>query len=191
MTPTVDVIIPTIPPRKHQRAAALDSVQAQTHQPRHVHLVVDHAHQGAAATRNRGLERAMNHPDGPPDLVAFLDDDDWWYPNHLQTHTELHRQGADFSYSWFDGASPFPQHRGRQFDPADPHHTTITVVVARWVAQQVRFRLDHPPGWELPQEDWRYILDCRDAGARFLGTGEVTWHYSLHGLNTCGLGDRW
>jgi glycosyltransferase involved in cell wall biosynthesis len=197
MTPVIDIVIPSIPPRAKQLERAIDSVYSQTLPIRKIWLTVDLAHRGAAAARNNSLDMAANHETGPPDFVAFLDDDDWWYPHHLETLHKLHQEtGADYLYSWFDGnpalqRSSFALNRGKKFDPENPHHTTMTVMVAWSIAGRIRFRTDHPDGWTLPQEDWRYILDCRDAGATFAGTGDVTWWYSNHGGNTSGMGDRW
>jgi len=42
---------------------------------------------GAAAARNLGIEKATG------ELIAFLDADDYWYPNHLE---ELHQLYIDF-----------------------------------------------------------------------------------------------
>ena len=42
---------------------------------------------GAAAARNLGIEKATG------ELIAFLDADDYWYPNHLE---ELHKLYIDF-----------------------------------------------------------------------------------------------
>ncbi len=39
---------------------------------------------GAAAARNLGIEKATSN------LIAFLDADDFWYPNHLEELVKLH-----------------------------------------------------------------------------------------------------
>lgn len=176
--PAIDVVIATIPPRLDFLDRAVNSVLAQTFKPRNIIVVHDDDRIGAARTRNLALNHCEN-----PDYIAYLDDDDYFYPNHLKTHLSLK---ADFTYSWFDGNNPFPQHRGRPFDKEDPHHTTMTVMVSRKL-HHLRFRTDHPEGWTLPQEDWRYIKDCCAVpDVTFKGTPEITWHYSNHGKNTCG-----
>jgi glycosyltransferase involved in cell wall biosynthesis len=141
---------------------------------------------GAAVTRQRALDGVYTK------WVAFLDDDDYLYPNHIETLLNLvHEHEADVAYSWFTGNNPFPMHRGRQFNPAEPHHTTMTLLVRTELAQAVKFATDHPEGWILPQEDWRFILGCSAAGGKFIGTGDVTWHYRCHANNTSGLAARW
>jgi hypothetical protein len=194
-TVPVTVVIPTHP----ARGAALDartllgqavaSVRAQTLQPAGgISIACDLNGDGAAATRQRALDEVDT------EFVSFLDSDDTWYPHHLGRHWQLLTAGtgdkrlsayADVAYSWFDGNDPFPMHRGRVFDPADPHHLTMTLTVRTALAKRVGF-LGDPlhPDWS--GEDWRMILGLRDLGARFVGTGEVTWTYRVHGANTSG-----
>lgn len=181
----IDVLIPTIPGREEFLNRAVTSVQMQSYQAHHIHACTDLDREGAAFTRNELL--AVVEDD--VDYVAFLDDDDFFYPNHLDVLSTLATQhNADYVYSWFDGNDPFPENRGKVFNPQEPHHTTMTVMVRAALAKKVGFRTDHPEGWTLPQEDWRFTLDCLAEGAVFAGTSEITWHYSLHGTNTSGLG---
>lgn len=182
----VTVIIPTIPPRVDMLTHAVRSALVQNLPPRAFSVAVDTEHAGAAATRQRALQAAQTG------WVAFLDDDDWWYPNHLEVLTAYaDAHGADYAYSWFDGNNPFPMHRGRQMNPAEPHHTTMTVLVRTELAKSVGFA-NHPaasPEWT--GEDWLFTLRCIEAGAKFIGTDIITWYYNAHGANTSGLGTRW
>ena len=174
---SIAVCIPSIPPRAQTMLPrALQSVHEQQLQPAELHVVIDHAGEGAALTRQRALDAVSPYAE----WVAFLDDDDYWYAHHLQVLSDLARlHQADFVYSWFSGNDPFPMHRGRQMDPDDPHHTTMNVMVKAKIARRVGFV-------DLPGEDWHFIKSCLDAGAVFAGTPEITWHYDVHRSNTSG-----
>lgn len=184
----VTVAIPAIPPRvTGLLMEAVGSAMNQTVAASGgISCVLDVAKQGAAVTRQRALDAVRTN------WVAFLDDDDKWYPNHLETHLRiLEESGADYSYSWFDGNNPFPMHRGRQMNPDEPHHTTMTVVVRTELAKEAGF-MPHPDANEVwPGEDWQFTLRCLQLGAKFIGTDEVTWHYRMHGHHTSGLTSRW
>ncbi len=190
MKPGITVAMPVIPPRCAPGSlfyAAVESARTQTFPPiGGISAALDASHEGAAMTRQRALDAVRT------EWVAFLDDDDLWYSNHLATlHDLVMEHEADFAYSWFDGNNPFPAHRGRQFNPEDPHHTTMTVMVRTELAQEVGFYQDEPMHPEWSGEDWQFILGCAKLGAKFIGTGDVTWHYRVHGGNTSGLGSRW
>ena len=169
-------------------AVSNTSVRAQTLLPSGgISVALDVDKSGAAVTRQRALDGVRT------EWVAFLDDDDWMYPNHLSTLYDLVTDhNADYAYSWFDGNDPFPMHRGRQMNPAEPHHTTMTILVRTELAKQVGFQ-NHPdaPLEQWSGEDWYFTLKCIEAGAKFIGTGDTTWHYNVHPGNTSGLGTRW
>jgi glycosyltransferase involved in cell wall biosynthesis len=187
----VTIATATIPPRTGPGGLleqAVNSVWAQTLQPAGgVSCALDVGKNGASITRQRALDAVRTG------WVAFLDDDDYFYPNHLATLVELaDGTGADFVYSWFDGNNPFPMHRGRQFNVEEPHHTTMTVMVRTELAQAAGFILPNGPlHQDWMGEDWMFILRCAEAGAKFAGTGDITWHYRIHGANTSGLPTRW
>ncbi len=191
MTQSVDVTaaIAAIPPRADNLLQeAVRSVQAQTVQLHGgISVALDANKEGAARTRQRALNAVET------EWVAFLDDDDLWYPHHIETLLKLQCEtDADFLYSWFDGNNPFPMHRGRQFNKNEPHHTTMNVMVRTLIAKQVGFVLpDGPLHQDWMGEDWLFVLGCANAGAKFAGTAEITWHYRLHGHHTSGLPTRW
>lgn len=59
--------------------------------------VIEKVNGGVSSARNLGLESI---PDGT-DIVAFLDSDDTWAPNHLANMLEAFEQGAEFYFSNF------------------------------------------------------------------------------------------
>lgn len=191
MLPGITAVVPAHTPRLADGSLrrAVESVLAQELPVAAIVIAIDGLGQGAAATRQRALDMAST------EWVAFLDSDDWWHPNHTRVLAEVaDAHDADYVYSWFDGnviGDWERTHRGRQMDPAEPHHTTMTVMVRTSLAQQVGFR-NHPqatPAWSA--EDWLFTLKCLERGAVFAGTGEVTWHYGVDGRNTSGLSTRW
>jgi glycosyltransferase involved in cell wall biosynthesis len=190
MRPGITAVIPVHTPRLADGSLhrAVESVLAQELPAFAIAIAVDGLREGAAATRQRALDMAAT------EWVAFLDSDDHWHPNHLRVLAELaDANDADYVYSWFDGNQPFSPatHRGRQMNPAEPHHTTMTVMVRAALAKQVGFR-PHPEAtaaWSA--EDWLFTLKCLERGAVFAGTPEITWHYGVDGRNTSGLASRW
>jgi hypothetical protein len=194
----VTVCIPAIPPRVGNRMLdrAVESVKAQTLQPAGgISCVLDVGREGAATTRQRALWAATT------EWVAYLDDDDAWYPHHLETLWNLAEEtGAWYVWSWFDGNNPFPMHRGRQMILDEPHHTTMGIMVRTQLSRKAGF-LPHPeapPEWA--GEDWYHQLQCikllREefgddvAATLFAGSPEVTWTYHVHGSHTSGR-PRW
>jgi len=196
----ITVVTPSIPPRACPGGLldqAIISVRDQALQPTGGHVVVlDVDKAGAAVTRQRALDTVRTK------WVAFLDDDDFFYPNHLALLYDM-VTGVDgvYAYSWFDGNNPFPAHRGRGMDIDNPHHTTMTVLVRTDIAQTAGFlQPDGPLHQEWSGEDWQFELRCLDEikrrwpdrpNDRVIGTSTVTWHYRVHGGNTSGLPSRW
>jgi glycosyltransferase involved in cell wall biosynthesis len=98
----ITVITPTIEGREDAVAEAAASVQAQAI-PAYQHLIrADTKRRGPASARNDCL--AMTETP----LVAFLDDDDVLYPNHLAVLVE-HMDDADLVFSWHDGGPGVPR----------------------------------------------------------------------------------
>lgn len=186
----VTAVIPAHTPRLDDGSLvrAVGSVLDQDVPVEAIAIAVDAAGEGAAATRQRALDMALT------EWVAFCDADDRWHPHHLRTLLELaEARHADYVYSWFDGnqIGGWEQtHRGRQMDPAQPHHTTMTVLVRTDLARTVGFR-PYPGAVGELAEDWLFTLHCLGQGAVFAGTGEITWTYGVDGRNTSGLPSRW
>jgi glycosyltransferase involved in cell wall biosynthesis len=125
----VTVCIPTIPPRHVMLAQAVQSVALQTLPPAAISIAVDTDRRGAWHTRQRAVDAVTT------DWIAFLDDDDLFKPQHLQRLRECADEtGASYIYSYWD-TSVTPDILGlfgQPFDPANPTHTTMTVMVKTW-----------------------------------------------------------
>jgi glycosyltransferase involved in cell wall biosynthesis len=185
------VVIPHIPIRQTLLHRAVQSVENQTFRPREIIVATDYNHEGAAAARNAGLF-AVN-----TQFVAFLDDDDWLYPQHLQSCLGgLQASGADIAYPWFDvegGTDPLGMF-GKPFDPDHlqvANYIPVTVVARTQVLQSVGGFTRHPETGDNPCEDWGCWLAVHNAGGRIVHVPERTWSWSHNTGNTSGRGDRW
>lgn len=187
----VTAVIPTIPPRAMTILPhAMRSVMTQTHPVAGVSIAIDGDKIGAWHTRRRALA-GVTTP-----WTAFLDDDDSWYPFHVE-HLLRHAYDtqADYVFSWFDlgiNCSNVDRlgHFGKEFDPKNPHHTTITILVKTELAQAVNFS---PPPREarVSGEDWTFTLGCIAAGAKIVHLPERTWVYNCFPGGTHGLPTNW
>ncbi|ONH62337.1 hypothetical protein CcI49_02870 [Frankia sp. CcI49] len=96
--------------------------------------------------------------------------------------------GADYVYSWprtVGGTNPHEHWFGVPWKNAEPHDTTITVLVRTELAREVGFSAPHGG------EDLRFTLGCVAAGARIVHLPERTWIWHHHAGNTSGRPDRW
>lgn len=193
----ITVCIPSIPVRVHQLNRALMSVRRQELQPERVIVQVDGIGEGAPKARDRALQKARS------DVVAFLDDDDYFGPLHLaKSYTAMRTQHADYVYPWFFIAGP-------SWDPfmkcdwwmkpwndKKPHQTTITTLVRRELAQEVGFRevedktLLTDEGYTYG-EDYQFTLECLAKGAVIHHVQERTWFWVVTGWNTSGRPEKW
>lgn len=190
---SVTVCVPSIPPRAPLLARALASVAAQVRLPDAVSVAIDRNHDGPAITRNRALEAADT------EWVAFLDDDDELYPDHLARLLEHQAAtGADLVYPWFnvvDGDDPFPQHFGVPWDAERVHIFPITYLVRTELAKAAWFptREEMADDWAIRcddvrgGEDWGFVKRLLAAGAEFAHLPERTWAWHHHGRNCSGL----
>lgn len=191
MTPGVTVVIPTIPPRGPELARAIVSVMRQTWPAVGMSIAIDRDHEGAWATRNRALRTVDT------EWTAFLDDDDEFYPHHLDVLGNLViATGADLAWGWFDvagGADPFPMHRGRPFDPDHPHIVPITYMVRTdllhcAVEMTGGFLPDEAGAWD--NQDQPLFVQMARIG-KTACTEQATWKWTHHSRNTSGLPSRW
>lgn len=187
----VTAVIPTIPPRMMVSfPLALRSVMQQTHPVSAISVAIDTTRQGAWHTRGRALQGATT------EWVAFLDDDDVWYPQHLaRLLATAEETQADYVFSGFDlgagCASVDLSAFKRDFDPENPSPTTMNVLVRTELAQQVGFTPPPDPNQRVSDEDWRFTLGCVEAGAKIVRLPERTWRYNCYPGSTSGLPDRW
>jgi len=191
----ISVVVPVHPPRLHSTLpAALASVWEQTVLPDSVVLAVDTGHDGAAATRNRGLWQVGT------EWTAFLDSDDLLRPFHLEALTAHQRlTGADLVFPHFDvidGWDPFAQWEHTPFDPAEletHNRIPVTVLVRTGRLRGAGgFRPLGPP--ENPCEDWGAWRAMAAGGARIEHLDRRTWLWrwsSGPAGNTSGRSDTW
>lgn len=187
--PGIAAVIPAHPARvaNGMLNRALAGVWAQTLPAAEVHVAMDLEQQGAARTRQRGLDAVTC------EWTAFCDSDDEWLPHHLRTLFDaVWASGAPFAFSWFEpvGAPDPLGHFGLPFNPRTPHHTTMTVLVRTELAREVGFT-PAAPGDAFGNEDWRFICDvarrCVETGDEMIHVPERTWRYHIHGANSSGL----
>ena len=190
----ITVVIPSIPPRIALLERALASVKAQILQPAEVIVEFDEDKTGAAATRQRGLERVATP------WVAFLDDDDEFMPQHLsKLLAAAYEHDADYVYSWYEvvgGLDPRPEEAQLPWDREHPRQTTVTTLVQTDLAVAVGGFVDpddttlNSPDRHYAGEDWRFTQRVNEAGVIY-HLPEITWRWHHHGRNTSGLPARW
>lgn len=189
----IGVGIPSIPPRSDLLGRALTSVLAQTLPADAISVVIDHAGDGAAETRNRAW-RSLD-----TDWVAFLDDDDEFGPRHLEKlHACAVETDADMVYPWFEvvgGTDPFPHYFGQTWDPEHPIQTTITCLWRRTALEKIGGFPPHSRRVDAEGngmgEDFLAVKTLSDMGGRVVHLPERTWRWHHHSNNTMGLPDRW
>jgi Glycosyl transferase family 2 len=193
----VTAAIPTIPPRVKNGLLdrAIRSVHAQTMPVAAISVAVDVHREGAPATRQRALDGVGTS------LVAFLDDDDEWLPQHVDHLVRHMRQtDADVVYSWFkvvaggkvldyDPVFP-PTHYAEPFDPRHPIEITSTILAKTKIARLVGFRREADRFYNTG-EDWRFVKECLRLGAKISHLVEHTWLWHHDSKNTSGLPENW
>jgi glycosyltransferase involved in cell wall biosynthesis len=193
----VTVVIPHIPIRPNKLVRAVKSVAVQTQRADNIIVVTDIDRNGSAITRNDALDRVTTR------WVAFLDDDDWLYPNHLDTllkHADA--TGADVVYPGCHVINPLGKpiplkeewgRFGQDFDAdilRDHSYIPVTSLVRTQLAKLARFGPpDHDPTSHY--DDWGFYLRILECGALFSHVPEITWVWDHHGKNTSGQVDRW
>jgi len=207
---TVCVAVPTIPGRETDLERAVKSVHAQTRPPDQLLVERDSLRTGAAASRNRLLDRVET------DLIAWLDDDDLLLPMHLRYCMRLFERQLGSLEKAPDLVYPIPRVIGR-----DPTATTYQGhVVGPWKLrfgpeQEAHLRrngsfipMTHLVRTDLVRavggfsegymvdegrryrgEDEDYLIKLLDAGAVFEHLPRKTWVWNAHpATSTAGLG---
>lgn len=195
MTDRLTVAIPTIPPRAMQLSRAVLSAIRQDRPIDALSVAVDHAHEGAWATRNRAAAAVRT------EWTAFLDDDDELMPHHTDVLlAAAAEQQADIVWGWFrvvGGHDPFPWGRGKQYDQdsGEHHIVPITYVVRTELLREASAQLggfladDEQTGaWQV-QDKPLFDLMCRLGKSHAIP--DLTWVWHHHALNTSGLPSRW
>lgn len=183
----ITVIVPTIPARVEQLRRALVSVQAQTLKPATVLVAEDRGREGPAVLRNRLLERVET------EFVAFLDDDDWLYPDHLKLCARyMTLQNLDVVYPGYDCDDDPVNCFGIPFDASllkQRNFIPVTVLTKTQLVLDAGGFQPHPDEHGNPCEDWGLWLAMLERGAKFGHLPIRTWRWNPGG--TKGRPDRW
>lgn len=190
----VTAVIPTITTRRNYLTRALASVTTQRLPVDQISVWTDQDHMGAAVTRNKAIEAVET------EWCAFLDDDDEWMPNHIETLCRsANWHDADIFYPWFEVIAanpfdPFPGVFGRPFDPEDlrrRNYVPTTVLARTELVREVGGFEPYGDQKESACDDWGLWLKLLDKGAKFHHVEVRTWKWHWHGNHTSGLGNRW
>ena len=176
----ITVVIPTIAGREDLLARAIDSVAAQTHAPVLIEVEEDPDRTGAAATRNRALKRVDT------EFVAFLDDDDELFPNHLRVCSRFARlTGVDVAYPGYEAVGDDPVGCfGLEFDATLLRRRNFIPVTTLCRTEAVRAAngfQEHPDENGDPCEDWGLWLAMLERGSTFGHVPQVTWRWHVNG----------
>lgn len=194
MSSGITVVVTTIAPRRNLLQRALESVWRQTLQPDAVVIAQDNDRRGAPYNRQNGTDCVAT------EFVAYLDDDDELYPDHLMALRSELRSTADLIYPWFDvygGADPFPAHEGKEWDYIQVPVTFLARTAAiraaggwtnfgRWDESDAGTdRQGHRAG-----EDYQLVLRMVELGSGIQHLNRRTWRWYHNTGNTSGLPSR-
>lgn len=182
----ITVITPTILGRERQLERAGQSVLEQT-LPASWLIQHDTHRDGPAVVRNRMLAEVET------EWVAFLDDDDELYPDHLKLCARMATlQSLDVVYPGYDCDSDPVNCFGIPFDASLLKRRNFIPVTTLCRTEKVvdagGFR-NHPDEHGNPCEDWGLWLSMLDRGAKFGHLPVKTWRWNLGG--TKGRPDHW
>ncbi|BAN36768.1 glycosyltransferase [Sulfuricella denitrificans skB26] len=143
MTPSFSVIIPAYN-SETTLARAIDSVLAQTYPAQEIIVVDDGSADGTAEVvarygdklcymrqDNAGVSSARNHGAriASGDWLAFLDADDWYYPDRLRLHAEWIREDAALDF--LTGDYEYRDDAGKLLGTSMSQHDSGRMMIAK------------------------------------------------------------
>lgn len=191
LRPGITAIIAAHPARLRNGllTRALNSVCKQTLQPTTILVENDLEQKGAGYTRRTILNQVTTK------WMAWLDSDDYWYPNHLSDLYEVTKgdESIKYVFSWFDAANDPLGHFGKTYNVHEPTHTTITALIDVEMAKEVGY-VDTAIDWPVSNEDLVFIFDfaklCAERELKMIHLPKRTWFWDQAGQNTSGRPDR-
>lgn len=161
-TTDITLVTSALPERVSMLREALFSVQLQRVQPQ-AHLIgIDHERRGESIIRNRLVGAADTT------WVAFLDDDDILFPNHLETLIGAASNDWDFVYT---GDSQY----NRDFDPDDLKECNYIPVCAPIIRRKKFLAAGGFPEDTKDKEDWLLWKKLVTEGCRFHHIDAITF----------------
>ena len=191
-SPSVTIIIPTIPTRSDTLIRSLKSVATQDYPIYDVIVETDTDGRGAAYTRQKALERVET------EWYIPLDDDDEFFPDGVSKLVETQTQtGADYVYGHYEvigGTDPRPENYGRPFDPENPTQTTVVAMARTQKSLELGGYLDpyndvtlKSPDRHYGGEDWLLTQRYISAKLSIVHCPHKVFKWYHHGNNTSGL----
>lgn len=168
---------------------ALNSICKQTLQPTTIIVENDINKLGAGYTRRTILNQVTTK------WMAWLDSDDFWYPNHLADLWAVAEPDPDVKYvfSWFDARNDPLGHFGKVYNVHKPTHTTITALVDVEMAKEVGY-VDTAKDWPVSNEDLIFIFDfaklCVERNLKMVHLPKRTWFWEQGMQNSSGRPDK-
>ena len=176
-TAAITVLTCTIPGREKFLQRNLESVWAQTVRP-YAHLII--SDNGSLGTERKYNMLAKNVE---TEWIAFLDDDNYLLPHHIETISPFLADDVAVVYSW-DAGKTRPrvdlsevQRPGLISLFQDTNVVDQSCAVRSWLFNAVG---GFPQPCDHRPTDQMLWLKIADAGGRFRAVPEETWFYETH-----------